>query len=155
MEYCWCMAVRQSEKRKVGGSTPPLTTTHSPVQSFVTCRDVAGLFACAGMPSDLGSSLMTVVRRWIVHAGRMREQSSGPGLGLRLDLWGAVASAPMRGLVAMAKIRTSQRFGQWVRSTSTTGSDLIPAGSLHTQWGATPWAGPQPGTRCRRSGNYL
>ena len=57
------------EKRKVGGSIPPLTTTLDPTYGPVTCKDAPEPMPAPGTPSDRDDPLVTVVRCTVVHAG--------------------------------------------------------------------------------------
>ena len=57
------------EKRKVGGSTPPLTTTLRPGNWPVTCEISSIRDRVAAAADAPPKPLMTVPRRWVLHVG--------------------------------------------------------------------------------------
>ncbi len=75
---------RASEKRKVGGSTPPLTTHRTPAKMLLLpaeTRFIHGLLQWPFMPVQIG--FMTADARSLLHVGctarsRLRPEASSP-----------------------------------------------------------------------------
>jgi hypothetical protein len=62
-------SAKPPEKRKVGGSTPPLTTTLRPGNWPVTCEISSIRDRVAAAADAPPKPLMTVPRRWVLHVG--------------------------------------------------------------------------------------
>ena len=90
-------AVCQPEKRKVGSSTLPLTTSSGRVPSALTSVNADWALPCASVPSDHDCPYVTVVGRSLSHADRT------PRLG-------APGSRPLRPDLAVS---LSARSGEW------------------------------------------
>jgi len=61
---------RTSEKRKVGGSTPPLTTIQLAIDEALTSAKADWTFPCLSQASDHDCPHATVVGRSLSHADR-------------------------------------------------------------------------------------
>jgi hypothetical protein len=65
-----CGPGRSPEKRKVGSSTLPLTTSSGRVSSALTSVNADRAFRCLSLPSDHDYLCMPVVGRSVSHADR-------------------------------------------------------------------------------------
>ena len=85
------------EKRKVGSSTLPLTTSFGLVSNALTSANTVGALPCLSLSSDHDCPRVTVVGRSLSHADRTPRLSAPGSRPLRPDL--AVSlSAPIRGV---------------------------------------------------------
>ena len=66
----WDKETRQPEKRKVGSSTLPLTTSFGLVSSALTSANADLALSCLQPPSDHDCPCVTVVGRPLSHADR-------------------------------------------------------------------------------------
>ena len=90
-------AACQPEKRKVGSSTLPLTTSSGQVLSALISANAAPALSCLQQPSAHDGPCVTVVGRSLSHADRTPRLSAPGSPPLRPDL--AVSlSAPIRGV---------------------------------------------------------
>jgi hypothetical protein len=87
----------QPEKRKVGSSTLPLTTSSGLVSSALTSVNADSALPCLSLPSDYDCPCVPVIGRSLSHADRTPRLSAPGSRPLRLD-FAVSLSAPIRGV---------------------------------------------------------